>query len=835
MAVAVLLACGGAPAEQATEAAAASPEVAAQPAVDDRPEYAELAASGAAAEGGRGPALRRGFVVWESNREGAWRIWIRDLAGGPPRRLSPDEPGRDHCCPHISPDGRRVAYLSGAGGAREYPADGMLGALHLIAPDGGGDRVVAPSARSYFENRAVVWRSANELIHIDGERATVALDTRSGRSRRLADPPAERGWLIDATLSWATTGRPEFAPYDAARRAVVPRRRLGGCQPYFSPDGRWGIWAAGAGGPIDRLELATGRLGRILEKNDDRVPDGFGYAYFPMLSADGRLFAWASSRGGHDHFRTDYEVFVAESDPDTLELISPPVRVTRNPASDRFPDAWQPPLALGRHAGEVPLTVRLSAPADAWSWRFGDGAAAEGSGVEHTWAQPGRYSVTARRDGETLRGLVVARAAQPPRALSVTARAGGEELVVAFDEPVEAGVARLELASGGEVAGRTVGPDGRALILRLTEPLRAADRLSVSGVRDRAQRPNVMAPRTLAVEPPAWPASRKGLVFLWETADAANLVPDPELGAERAYTLAAKGEARLDADFAMVVDGGSFSLARSEAAALRAAVQATNQLSLEATILPADGTGDGGIVAWAGEKAINMWLARRSGRLWVGLRTGSRGPAAHPRLELFDLPSGAPAHVVVTYSPGRLTAYLDGELRVDTTEAQNGLFHWRDLPLGFGDGAWRGRIEGVALYDRVLTAAEAAEAYRLYLVKRQARPSIPRSVVEARFVTRSRTPTLAEISPYREALFTVAYEVVDQISGPQVASDLRVVQWAVLDGVELAVNRASGGDLVRLTLEPFARQPQLETVYLADTLGGEPGEPLFVVDTAPAR
>ena len=40
-----------------------------------------------------------------------------------------------------------------------------------------------------------------------------------------------------------------------------------------------------------------------------------------MSSADGRLFAWAASRGGHDHFATDYEVFVAESDPDSLDLV----------------------------------------------------------------------------------------------------------------------------------------------------------------------------------------------------------------------------------------------------------------------------------------------------------------------------------------------------------------------------------------------------------------------------------------------------------------------------------------------------------------------------------
>ncbi len=834
VAAAVLAACGGSPAEEARGgvAAPAGPAPAGVPAA--RSAGAEPVAPGDPGTAESAPPLGPGFVVWESNRDGAWRIWIRQLAGGEPRRLSPAEAGRDHCCPHVSPDGSWVAYLSAPAAGDEYPAGGSVGRLHLIAPDGGGDRVAAPAARSYFENRAVVWRSAGELIHIDGERATVALDPASGDSRRLADPPAELGWLIDATLSWATTGLPSFSPYDAKRRLVAPRRRLGGCQPYFSGDGRWGYWTAGAGGPIDRIRLADGRVERILDKNDPRVPDGLGYAYFPMLSADGRLFAWAASRGGHDHFRADYEVFVAESDPDTLELVGPPVRITRHPAVDRFPDVWQPPLELGREAGEAPLTAALrAAPEGDWRWILGDGATAEGATVEHTWAAPGRYEVVARRDGQERRGLVVVRPPRPPRPLAATARAGGLELAVAFDEPIDAGEARLELASGARIAGFELAADGRALAVRLAEPLRRSDRLTISGVRDRAERPNLMVPATLEVEPPAWPASREGLAFLWETADAANLVRDPELGADRATTLTATGGARLDAGFAMLLDGGRFTLGRDETPRLRAAVQGSNEISLEALI--DSGGADGKIVTWATEKAINLWLEQRSGRLIFGLRTGARGPEAYPRVALFEPPAGRPAHVVVTYEPGRLVAYLDGEPLVESVEPQGGFYHWRDLPLSFGGGGWRGRVEGVAIYDRVLSAAEAAEAHRLARARLAARRPVPRSVVEARLVARSRAPTLAEISPYREAVFAVDYVVERTLEGPPVAAELRAVQWAVLDGAAQRVTRAAAGERFRLTLEPFAAQPQLESVYLADTLEGDRGQMFYVVDAAPAR
>ncbi len=314
-------------------------------------------------------------------------------------------------------------------------------------------------------------------------------------------------------------------------------------------------------------------------------------------------------------------------------------------------------------------------------------------------------------------------------------------------------------------------------------------------------------------------------------------MPDPELGADRAYTLTPVGEARLDAHFAMViVDGGSFTLEPAEAGRLAEALQATNELTLEATVTPLGG--DGPIVAAVGGRNRNLWLRQGDGGLAIGLRTGRRGRDSFPQIELFELPRGRPSHLVVSYEPGRLTAYLDGRLRVDSDAAQGDFYHWRPLPLVFGGGGWQGRIEGVALYDRVLAAAEVAESHRLYRAKLEARQPIPQSVVEARLVGRARTPTLKEISPYREALTTVRYAVERQLAGPPVGAELRAAQWVILDGRTLALDRAPGGARYRLTLEPYARQPQLEAVFLSDTgeaaAGGTAGELFYVVEATPA-
>ena len=155
------------------------------------------------------------------------------------------------------------------------------------------------------------------------------------------------------------SGVADFSVYDPTDRTIAERRTYGGCQPYFSHDGRWGYWAAGTGGPLNRIELETGRVSTILSKSDPRIPDGLGYAYFPMFSRDGRLFAFAASDYQHNHFLADYEIFVAPSDPETLELLGDAVRMTSDPATDRFPDVFLEPLPLGRLQGEAPYHRRI--------------------------------------------------------------------------------------------------------------------------------------------------------------------------------------------------------------------------------------------------------------------------------------------------------------------------------------------------------------------------------------------------------------------------------------------------------------------------------------------
>ncbi|MHB1458152.1 MAG: LamG-like jellyroll fold domain-containing protein [Armatimonadota bacterium] len=775
-----------------------------------------------------------GFIVWESNRTGDWRIWKVNLDGTGLTKLSPEEKGRDHYCPHLSPDGKRLVYLSYPKGSDAYKPHSidLKIPMHLMSTDGEFDRILIESARAYGEDRAVVWIDDDRFIYIDGKGITCEYSISQNLNTPLTSQGSDEfGWLINAQKTFVVPGWPaSFNPYNPTTQKITAAQDLGGCQPYFSSDGVWGFWMGRGGGPINRYNLATGKVSPILGKGDGRMPPDRNYLYFPMLSHNRRLFAFAASPRQHDHFNSDYDIFVSQINPQTLEIIGTPVRYTFDPGCDRFPDVYVADLELGAYKGEAPLTVKF-APLDIngkWSWIFGDGTSATGNPQSHKYVKPGEYAIEAKLNNRTLRGRVLVEPAKSPEVVSASLR-GDKEIVVTFNEPVDLTSARFNLQSKQKIGQITLSKDKLSAVLQVTNSIIKNDQLHIEGVRDLAQVPNKIPAVVFDIKPHVWPSNRQNLIILWENGKTGCMT-----GSKEPCKTEAVGRATLDNRYSMRMAGGMYTITGVQDRLLKVCKE-TKQLTIEVTIT-ADNVnqiGPARIISFSsGPMSRNFTIGQDKDRLVIRLRTPATGEnGTEPEVGLCTISAGKPVHLVVSYSPGELICYADGKQVLKTNQVRGDFSNWGMHHLMIGDEwqgqrPWQGTLEGIAIYNRIASATEASRNHESYKALHP-RSILPRIQIRATPVSSSPIPALEDIKPYKEALVITEYRVRKVLQGDLKAQKIRVAQWAILGSETVKTRSQSTNNIENLTLVPFELNPQLESIYMSDTLEPNPDIPIY--------
>jgi hypothetical protein len=423
---------------------------------------------------------------------------------------------------------------------------------------------------------------------------------------------------------------------------------------------------------------------------------------------------------------------------------------------------------LGRHRGEAPYPLRLRAPDDhpGWTWDFGDGASATGKAGKHTYPEPGRYRVTARRGDRTLAGEVLVDPGGPPRPVRATVGFDRRQVRVHFDEPVAIDEARFHFERLGPAVRVRLEPGSHSAVVRAPASLDQPDVLVIEGVRDTALEPNRLERARVPVEPHDWPSRPDAMILAWSTGNRSVPILDLVTGHERTDEAVAQGRARLDHYYRMDVSGGHFALHGQEE--LIQKISQTDAFALELTLDPDRvDLRQAGVVAGMGRSRedANFLLIQEGPDLVLQLHT-SGTPEGGARIPLGPLSGTGPQHLIATYRPGNVAAYLNGEALAVESGVTGTFDAWHDgLPLVVGSdpeglAPWPGAVEGVVLYGHFVTHDEARRNAVGYAERREERDAVEALRVVARRRALSRTPTLEEITPYREGLVVHEYDVL---------------------------------------------------------------------------
>jgi hypothetical protein len=329
-----------------------------------------------------------------------------------------------------------------------------------------------------------------------------------------------------------------------------------------------------------------------------------------------------------------------------------------------------------------------------------------------------------------------------------------------------------------------------------------------------------VAPPAPPPAPPAWPTSRDGLAFSFESGwfktpviafgkDGQQFMP---------FVMARQGTARYDRNWGMVFDTGWFEAPRA-ADFITASCQASGAFTIEAMITPATLTQQGDLLSLGASAADrDLALVQDQEALRLRLRTS----AGDQIVEVGKLET-KPCHIAVTFGAGVVVCYRDGVEAGRSAKLDGDLSAWKGGALTFGADAagarkWAGTLEDIAIFSRALSADELAKDYTAVAARLAARTPVPVLRVKAKLLAKSETPELQNIVPYVSALVVCEYAVEQVVEGACEARTIRVAQWGLMNKAKLKLGDRALGTVVEMRLEPFAANKQLEPEFLADDL-----------------
>jgi len=272
-------------------------------------------------------------IVWSSSRTGNHEIFLMTLPDLKMYQITHNK--HVDFFPRFSPDGEKILFCRSQ---RPWVSERELDPWDVYL-------------FSFIRNEEILLvRDANWPQWISKDRISFV------RKSKIMVKDLETGKeeiILDGTQDpvSAEIGSPEFSPQNQNLLAFSSRGKMHGvfvlnrvnnrfikfgqgCEITWVPSGQEVIWMEGGGnGETQILKSSITHVQQTLFMD---LPGRYSHEYFPRLSRDGKWLVWGASAEGHEHDIADYEIFLWK----VGTPFSQAVRLTYNPANDRWPDIF---------------------------------------------------------------------------------------------------------------------------------------------------------------------------------------------------------------------------------------------------------------------------------------------------------------------------------------------------------------------------------------------------------------------------------------------------------------------------------------------------------------
>ena len=285
-----------------------------------------------------------GLIVWESNRTGQWQLYVMNADGTGARRLTDlgNANYQGYLRPRISPDGRTILFGYGK---------------HVNAVETWLVTLKGNDARKLCDGLPLNWSADGKRIYLIRDSLVRSHDPATGQETIISPvklpvdgKSAGTVGMLHPSHGSVAVRAPrtnEYFVFDQGKAMKV----LGGCEPAFSPDGRYLYWVLGPKN-FRIWEIGTDREDQLLGKPP---VERFDYTYFPTISHCGRWLMYGASPGEHDHNTSDYEIYLQALD--NWAPTGRPVRLSFNTRTDRWAYLWVAPPGRGSPFPDGPYDV----------------------------------------------------------------------------------------------------------------------------------------------------------------------------------------------------------------------------------------------------------------------------------------------------------------------------------------------------------------------------------------------------------------------------------------------------------------------------------------------